>query len=74
MATYALKILISNVYILFVTLCFVLRIQSTFLNIEELQKSKYGVEISALPVLLNNQVIKIMSSKSSERLFILLDN
>jgi hypothetical protein len=63
MATYALKILISNVYILFVTLCFVLRIQSTFLNIEELQKSKYGVEISALPVLLNNQVIKIMSSK-----------
>ena len=49
---------VSNVCILFVSLCFVLRIHSTFLDIEELQKSKYGVEISAEPVLLlNNQVL-----------------
>ena len=49
---------VSNVYIFFVFLRFVLRVHSTFLDIEELQKSKYGVEISAEPVLLlNNQVL-----------------
>ena len=36
---------------LFVSLCFILRIQSTFLDIEELQNSKYGLEISVEPVL-----------------------
>ena len=41
----------SNFYMLFVSLCFILRIQSTFLDIEELQNSKYGLEISAKPVL-----------------------
>ena len=45
---------------LFVSLCFILRIQSTFLDIEELQKSKYGLEISAEPVLLlSNQVLML---------------
>ncbi|XP_028402326.1 protein OS-9-like isoform X2 [Dendronephthya gigantea] len=68
MATFVfLKILTSNVYIFFVSLCFVLRIKSTFLNIEELQKSKYGVDISAEPVLLdmnedkNGNVMQITS-------------
>jgi hypothetical protein len=42
--------------ILFISLCFVFIVQSTFLNIEELQKSKYGVEISAEPVLFDSQV------------------
>ena len=56
--TYEIRLFVSSkFYILFVSLSFTLRIQSTFLNIEELQKSRYGVEISAKPVLLNNQVI-----------------
>ena len=61
MATFVLKICyMSNFYMLFVSLCFILRIQSTFLDIEELQKSKYGLEISAEPVLLlSNQVLML---------------
>ena len=34
-------------------LCPVVKIKSSFLNIEELQNSKYGVEISSEPVRLN---------------------
>ncbi len=43
------------------SLCFVLIVESTFLNIEELQKSKYGVEISAEPVLLDSQLSQVIN-------------
>lgn len=56
MATSGVKTALSNVVISLMSLCFVMKIESSFLNIEELQKSKYGVELSANPVLLNSEV------------------